>query len=157
MSNKISLLYIKASIAFFFVACVWGAIMTFPSVHEFVEAGPAGIIIGMHAHWSLLGWVSLAIIGAIYYIVPVITGKELYSEKAAKAQFWIFTLLIIIGTILGVLAGYQGGVLFIAERFGEINATIGPYMMLFNIISIIEAIVPQSIFAYNIYKTITRE
>lgn len=156
MSKSISLMFFKASIFYLLVGCVWGAIMTFPSVHEFLEAGPAGMIGGMHAHWNLLGWVSLAVMGAIYYLLPLITGKELYSEKLAKAHFWIFNLLIIVGTVLGVVAGYLGGVLFIAKKFAEISATIGPYMMLLNINSIIEAIVPNSLFAYIIYKTITR-
>ncbi len=155
MANKISLMFIKVSIIFFLVGCVWGTIMAFPSTHEFIEEGPARIIVGMHSHWNLLGWVSLALIGAIYYLVPVITGNELFSERLAKIHFWIFIPLILITSILGVVAGYQGGVLYAAERFGEISATIGPYMMVLNILYVIEATVPQGLFAYNIYRTIT--
>mgnify|MGYP001137924823 CR=1 FL=1 len=102
MSKTISLMFLKASIIYFLIGSAWGAIQTFPSVHEFLEAGPAGIISGMHAHWNLLGWVSLAVIGAIYYLVPVISGKELYSERLAKAHFWIVNLGIVIGAILGL-------------------------------------------------------
>jgi len=34
--------------------------MTLSSVHEFNEVGPARIIVGMHSHWNLLGWVARA-------------------------------------------------------------------------------------------------
>ncbi len=130
--------------------------MTFPSVHNFLESGPARIIVGMHSHWNLLGWVSLAVIGVIYHLVPAIVGKELHSERLARIHFWLFAPLIIITSTLGVVAGYQGGILFSAKRFTEIDATIGPYMMILNILYIIEALVPFLLFAYNIHKTITK-
>jgi cbb3-type cytochrome oxidase subunit 1 len=149
-------MFIKTSIVFFLVGCVWGAIQTLPSVREFIETGPAGIISGMHAHWNLLGWVSFAIIGAIYYLVPVITGKDLYSERLAKAHFWLYAILVIIGTALGVIAGYLGGTLFIEKRLAEIGPTIGPYMILITIIAFLEAIVANGLFAYIIYKTVRR-
>jgi cytochrome c oxidase cbb3-type subunit 1 len=150
-------MFLEASIVFFGVGCVWGTIMTFPSVHSFLESAPARIIVGMHSHWNLLGWVSLALIGVIYYLVPAIVGKELYSEKLARIHFWLFVLLIIITSTLGTVAGYQGGMLFSAKRFTEIEATMGPYMIMLNVLYIIEALVPVSLFAYNIRKTITRK
>jgi len=70
MSKVAASRFIKASIIYFLIGCFWGAIQSLPPVHEFTEEGPAGIIVGMHAHWNLLGWVSMALIGAIYYLVP---------------------------------------------------------------------------------------
>jgi hypothetical protein len=84
-------------------------------------------------------------------------GKELHSEKLARIHFWLFVPLIIITSTLGVVAGYQGGILFSAKRFTEIDATIGPYMMMLTPLYIIEAFVPIGIFAYNIHKTITKK
>jgi len=69
----------------------------------------------------------------------------------------LFVLLIIITSTLGTVAGYQGGMLFSAKRFTEIEATMGPYMIMLNVLYIIEALVPVSLFAYNIRKTITRK
>lgn len=86
-----------------------------------------------------------------------IVGKELHSEKLARIHFWLFVPLIIITSTLGVVAGYQGGILFSAKRFTEIDATIGPYMMMLTPLYIIEAFVPIGIFAYNIHKTITKK
>ncbi|MFQ6080276.1 MAG: cbb3-type cytochrome c oxidase subunit I [Candidatus Bathyarchaeia archaeon] len=156
MSKIVANMFIKASIVYLLIGCVWGAIMTLPPVHEFVEeGGPAGIIGGMHAHWNLLGWVSLAVMGGIYYLVPVVVGKDLYSERLARIHFWIFNIAIVVGTILALIAGYLGGTLYLAEEFAAIEPTIGPYMMMVVIISWIEAAV-NFLFAYVIYKTIRR-
>jgi cytochrome c oxidase subunit 1 len=41
-----------------------------------------------HMHLFLMGLISFAFIGFIYYLFPLITGR-MYSEKAAKVQFWM--------------------------------------------------------------------
>jgi len=157
LSKSVGLLYIKISIIFLLIGCIWGAIMTFPQVHEFLEAGPGGIISGMHAHWNLLGWVTVALMGGIYYLVPKMSGKKLYSEKLARIQLYLFVLFLVIVNIFGVTAGYKGGILFLAGKMAEIESTIGPYMMAVTIVSVLEAIIPNFMFAYNIYRTITGE
>ncbi len=154
MSKSIGLLYIKVSIVFLLIGCIWGAIQTFPEVHEFIEAGPGGIIVGMHTHWNLLGWVGLAIMGGIYYLVPQMTGNKLYSERLALIQLYLYVLFVVIVAILGVTAGIKGGNLFLAGRVSEIEMAIGPYMMGISILSVLEAFIPNFIFAYNIYKTL---
>ena len=154
MSKSVGLLYIKVSIVFLLIGCIWGAIQTFPQVHEFLEAGPASVISGMHAHWNLLGWVGLAIMGGIYYLVPQMTGNDLYSERLARVQLYLHVLFVVLMTIFGVIAGIKGGNLFLAGKMAEIDPAIGPYMMGISLVGVLEAIVPNFIFAYNIYRTI---
>lgn len=60
MSKIVASTFIKVSVIYLSVGCIWGAIQTLPPVQEFNEAGPARIIVGMHSHWNLLGWVSIA-------------------------------------------------------------------------------------------------
>jgi len=85
----------------------------------------------------------------------VFAGKDLYSERLAKIHFWIYNIAIVVGTILAVIAGYLGGILFLAKNFDAIDPTIGPYMIVVTVLGWIEAAV-NLLFAYNIYKTITR-
>lgn len=153
MSKTVASMFVKASIVFFLIQCVWGAIQTIEPVNAFLEAGPAGIIIGMHAHWGLLGWVSLALMGTIYYLVPVFVGKDLYSERLARVHFWVFSIALVLVTILGVTAGYLGGTLVLAKNFEAIGPTIGPLMMGVTILSFLEAAI-NFVFGYNIYKTL---
>jgi cytochrome c oxidase cbb3-type subunit 1 len=48
-----------------------------------------------HVHMGTLGWVSLVLFAAIYYLVPRIYGKELYSIPLANLHFW----LVLIGQL----------------------------------------------------------
>jgi cytochrome c oxidase subunit 1 len=48
-----------------------------------------------HFHLFLMGLVTFAFVGFLYYLFPLITGR-MYSEKAAKVQFW----MMFIGTLL---------------------------------------------------------
>lgn len=153
MSKIVANMFIKVSIIYLLIGCIWGAVQTLPPIHEFIEEGPAAMISGMHAHWNLLGWVSMAVMGGLYYLVPMIVKKDLFSERLARIHFWIFNVAVVAGTILGLIAGYLGGTLYLAKNFAAIDPTIGPYMMIVTIISWIEAAV-NFLFAYNIYKTI---
>lgn len=145
--------FIEVSIVYLLIGCVWGAIMTLPSVHKFNEVGPARIIVGMHSHWNLLGWVSMAVMGIFYYIIPVLVGKDLYSVRLAKVHLWFFNVAIIVTTALSVIAGYRGGVLYHAGNYAAIDPTVGPYMIAATIFCWIEA-AANFPFAYNIYRTI---
>ncbi|TEU17931.1 MAG: hypothetical protein E3J25_01575, partial [Anaerolineales bacterium] len=78
MSNNRSLTkFFVVSALFFIWVTVQGAIQSLPPVHEFLEQGPAGIIGGAHVHIGLVGWVSLTLMGVLYYLVPLSSGKSL--------------------------------------------------------------------------------
>jgi cbb3-type cytochrome oxidase subunit 1 len=62
-----------------------------------------------HAHMGVLGFSGMIALGGIYYVLPKITGKPLYSRMLADFQYW----LILIGlsgfmvslTIAGLIQG----------------------------------------------------
>ena len=49
-----------------------------------------------HIHMGTLGWVSLIGFACIYYLVPRIYGRELYSIPLANLHFW----LVLIGQLV---------------------------------------------------------
>ena len=53
----------------------------------------------------LFGWATIGLIGAIYYLLPRLTGSPLEDEALARISFW----LILIGTALGIGAIWGGG------------------------------------------------
>jgi len=64
-----------------------------------------------HAHMALLGTFSMFNIGALFYIWPKITGRQLYSNKLAWWSYWLivlgfFVFYFIPLTVLGVLEGF---------------------------------------------------
>lgn len=80
--NRPSLLFIRASITYLMIGILFGIYMVYnPAIIE--------RFIPVHAHLNLLGWVMMMIFGVGYYIIPAISGKELFSQKIARIQFWI--------------------------------------------------------------------
>ncbi len=60
-----------------------------------------------HVHSGALGWVAFISIGAIYALVPMLWGRNLYSTKAINVHFWIAT----IGVVLYIAAMWVSGVM----------------------------------------------
>ncbi len=61
-----------------------------------------------HVHSGALGWVAMISIGAIYHLLPVLTGrKEMYSERLINVHFWLAT----VGTVLYIAAMWVNGIM----------------------------------------------
>lgn len=61
-----------------------------------------------HVHSGALGWVAMISIGAIYHLIPVLTGrKEMWSTKLINTHFWLAT----IGTVLYIAAMWVNGIM----------------------------------------------
>lgn len=109
----ISVKYFIAALVYFLIVLALGIVL---SIDPYLLPGRA---ITAHAHIALIGWVSITIVGAMYHLVPMLawmeryadklgtqavpTIKELYSERAANAQFWLLNLGLL-GFFSGLLA-----------------------------------------------------
>jgi cytochrome c oxidase cbb3-type subunit 1 len=86
-----------------FLGTVQGVYQVLPwSVDWLHRAGEAGRLIdpAAHAHINLVGGVAMAIAGFVYYFLPRVTGRPIYSRRLADASFYIATV--------GVLAFWLG-------------------------------------------------
>jgi hypothetical protein len=45
-------------------------------------------------HGVTLGWITLAIMGASYQLIPIALGRPVWSERLARWQFWILLLAV---------------------------------------------------------------
>jgi len=59
-----------------------------------------------HVHGGALGWVGLTTFAVMYYMVPRVWGRKLYSVQLATTHFWLAT----IGLLLYVVSMWMGGV-----------------------------------------------
>ncbi len=59
-----------------------------------------------HIHMGTLGWVSLIAFACIYYLVPRIYGREVYSIPLANIHFW----LVLIGQLIYSVSLWVAGV-----------------------------------------------
>ena len=60
-----------------------------------------------HVHSGALGWVALISMGAMYFLIPRLFGRKLYSIKLVELHFWIAT----IGIVLYIAAMWVAGVM----------------------------------------------
>jgi cytochrome c oxidase cbb3-type subunit 1 len=60
-----------------------------------------------HVHSGALGWVAMVSIGAMYFLIPRLFGRALYSVKLVDTHFWIAT----VGIVLYISAMWISGVM----------------------------------------------
>jgi cytochrome c oxidase cbb3-type subunit 1 len=157
MNNKSLTKFFVASVLFLIWNVAQGALQAQGPIHEFLEQGPAGIIVGAHVHVGTLGWVTLALAGALYYLVPQVSGKSLSWPKVVNWVFWIFIISFPIQSLLMILAGIFGGNAFIAGKSGaEIGTILEPFLIGVGILSIICGII-FLIFSIQIIHTATKK
>jgi cbb3-type cytochrome oxidase subunit 1 len=71
---------IQISAVYFVIGVGFGLYMSMAHSYDFV---------GVHTHVNLLGWLSLAVIGAIYSSYP-----DLAATKLAKTHFWLHNIAL---------------------------------------------------------------
>jgi len=60
-----------------------------------------------HVHSGALGWVAMISIGAMYYMIPRLFDKKIYSQKLIEVHFWLATL----GIVLYIASMWVSGVM----------------------------------------------
>ncbi|MBI3397794.1 MAG: cbb3-type cytochrome c oxidase subunit I [Deltaproteobacteria bacterium] len=125
--SKITVWFIKSAMVYFMLAVILGLHMA--------VSGAQYPYMPIHAHFNLLGWISMMIYGVGYHILPRFSGKPLYSERIAEWQFWLANIGLVGMTLGWIVRSWQGG----------------SRMLL--IFSIVEA-VSSVMFVVNMFKTI---
>ncbi|MFZ4856281.1 MAG: cbb3-type cytochrome c oxidase subunit I [Desulfuromonadaceae bacterium] len=113
-----------------------------------------------HVHMGTMGWVSMVLFGATYYVATTLSGTEVYSVKLANAHFWLVLVGQLIYSITMWIAGVQQGSMLLATNpdgtlhysFMETMIAIFPYYKIRAVSGFIY-LAGLSLFIYNIYKT----
>ena len=122
--------FIWAAAIFFAWAMIQGAVITQEPVRLFVAAGPGGMISFAKTHVGLMGWMSLALMAVLYYIVPIISGKSIVWPKLIEWVFWIYVVCGAVAGALMTIAGVVGGSAFAAGVTGaQLKGVIMTYAM----------------------------
>lgn len=125
--SKITVWFIRFAIIYFLIAILLGLHMS--------VAGPVYPWMPIHAHFNLLGWMSMMIYGVAYHILPRFSGKPLYSDALALAQLWLANI-----GLVGMAAGW-----WVRSEGGSNTVLV--------IFSLVEAL-SIVFFAVNMLKTI---
>ena len=93
------------TIMYFFVS-IQGSLMALPQVQRVTHFN--NWVVG-HAHIGVLGFSGMIALGGLYYILPRITGKPLYSRLLADLQYWLVLIGVtgftVVLTIVGLIQG----------------------------------------------------
>jgi hypothetical protein len=81
----------------------------------------------VHAHLNLLGWVTLALFGLFYRLVPVATATTL-----AKLQFWVYVPAHFVQMVLLVL--FFRGFVAIEPALGAVSMLVGAAVVMFAVV-----------------------
>lgn len=100
----------------FFIGTIHGMLQVMPPVRAWLDSigspygGPGHMIDPLaHAHMNLVGGVVLLAMGVTFYLLPIFTGKRIYSLKLVKHTFWWVSIGVysfyIIQMIFGIWEG----------------------------------------------------
>ncbi len=127
--------FLAASLSFFFVGSMQGVAQLIPPVRAWLDsigsphAFPGHLIDPLaHAHINLIGGVMFLVMAVTYYLIPILTGKAVWSKNLMNFSFW--------GTATGVICFYSTLMIFGAwmgelmlandPKFIEVKALYGP-------------------------------
>ncbi len=107
--ESIPLRFIFVGAVSYLITCIQCAIHVTLSVQEIIHF--TDWVVG-HAHLVLFGTFSFWSFAFMYYLLPKLTGKELFSKNLAEWHFWLSTLGIVIMDIDLMCAGLVQGSLW---------------------------------------------
>ena len=93
------------TIMYFFVS-IQGSIMALPQVQRVTHFN--NWVVG-HAHIGVLGFAAMIALGGLYFIIPRITGRPLYSRLLADLQYWLILIGVVGFTVVLTTVGLIQG------------------------------------------------
>ena len=122
--------FLVLSVIHLFIGTVQGVLQTFPGIAQWIrEAGPAGHLIDplAHAHINLVGGVTMGMMGLIYYVLPKVLGRDVYSPVLSGASFWLSTVGVL-GFFFSLVALglVEGNMIHGGMTWSEALAVVGP-------------------------------
>jgi len=114
-----------------------------------------------HVHSGALGWVGMVSIGAMYFLIPRLFDRKLYSVRLVEAHFWIATIGIVLYIASMWISGVMQGLMWRAVNadgtltysFVESVQAMHPFYIVRTLGGLLY-LTGMLIMAYNVWKTI---
>jgi cytochrome c oxidase cbb3-type subunit 1 len=114
-----------------------------------------------HVHSGALGWVAFISIGAMYYLIPRLFDREVYSMKLIETHFWISTIGVVLYIAAMWISGIMQGLMWRAVNtdgtltysFVESVQAMHPFYII-RFLGGVFFLAGMLIMAYNLAKTI---
>ena len=114
-----------------------------------------------HVHSGALGWVALISMSSLYYLIPRLYNRELYSQKLVELHFWTATIGIVLYISSMWVAGIMQGLMWRASNadgtltysFVESVQAMHPYYIV-RFLGGVFFLAGAVVMVWNIWKTI---
>ena len=129
--------FLLLSACSFFIGTIHGMFQVMPPVRAWLDSvgspygGPGHMIDPLaHAHMNLVGGVVLLAMGVTFYLLPIFTGKNIYSIKLVKHTFWWVSIGVYSFYIIQMVFGIWEGMLLHsnAQDIPSVHQFYGPTM-----------------------------
>ena len=115
-----------------------------------------------HVHSGALGWVAMVSMGSLYYLIPRVFGRELYSLALVELHFWVATIGVVLYIASMWVSGIMQGLMWRAVNsdgtltysFVESVQAMHPFYVVRTIGGIF-FLLGAIIMMYNVVKTVT--
>lgn len=99
--------FVFAGTVFYCLTCIQGPLQSLPSIQRVTHFTQWVVA---HAHLAVFGFGGMIGMGAIYYILPLVSGRKIWSDKLADIQYWIMlfgvTSFFLVLTCAGLVQGH---------------------------------------------------
>jgi len=152
--KKYTLWFVYMCIIYSIIGFSWGALMGgISEFRHFVDHRLHGnLIVRAHTHINLLGWVEMAIFAAIYFIIPRLVRRHIYSMKLVKWHFWIHNVGLIGMVLFFTIAGVLGGMASVTSSPEEVEVIVKPWLAAMGLSGTL-VLIANLIWAYNLSRT----
>ena len=114
-----------------------------------------------HVHSGALGWVAFVSIGAMYYLIPRLFSRELYSLRLVETHFWVSTIGIVLYITSMWVAGVMQGLMWRAVNddgtltysFVESVEAMHPFYVI-RLLGGVLFFAGMVVMAWNLWKTV---
>ena len=150
--------FLIVSISFYGMSTFEGPMMAIKTVNSLSHY--TNWTIG-HVHSGALGWVAMITIGAMYYLIPRLFGREIYKLALVEVHFWVATIGIVLYIVAMWVAGVTQGLMWRAVNtdgtltysFVESVQTMHPFYIV-RVLGGACFLSGMLIMAYNLWRTI---
>jgi cytochrome c oxidase cbb3-type subunit 1 len=99
------------------IGTMHGMLQVLPPIRAWLDSigspygGPGHMIDPLaHAHINLVGGVVMLVMGVTYYLLPILSGRTIYSLRLVQHSFWLMTLGVFsfytVQMVFGIREGY---------------------------------------------------
>lgn len=119
--------FVMAGLVWYIITCTQGPLQALPVVQRITHLTNWVVA---HAHLGVFGFAATIGLGGIYYILPRVTGRPIYSSRLADVQYWL-VLFGMAGFFLDLTAGglIQGNGWLNGETVYRVVTELYPYLV----------------------------